>query len=176
MVVNKPTLYRDCSIGGKGPDVDKRLRGWSTGLIMLIVYIAALGLGIVNRANIGRQGVIFNRGMAFGLLAYAPSWSLAVVSALAMAALVAAWWRWREYQTVLAIIFAGALANWTERLLWGGIVDFWRVPGYPFVFNLGDIAIRLGMIALVIQYWLLTRSVRTRSKGLAEVGREFKRR
>lgn len=140
----------------------ERARCWGTAGGAVLIYAAAVALGISRRPDIGREGVIFNHGVAFGLFAASPPWLLAGASALGLAALALAMWKFAAFRIPLAVIFAGALANWTERLWWGGIVDFWHIPGYPYTFNLADIAIRTGMLAVFIQY-VLARSGTRRS-------------
>lgn len=47
------------------------------------------------------------------------------------------------------LVFAGGLSNLIDRWLYGGVVDFIRLPLVP-VFNFADFAICLGVVLLIV--------------------------
>ena len=107
---------------------------------------------------------VHNYGISLGL-AQAQNdthrWLLVAVTA-AIAAGVAWWIRKEEQrgdQLALALILGGALGNIVDRVQFGYVVDFldlhfggWR-PFY--VFNVGDAAISIGVVILLLRAFLL---------------------
>ena len=107
---------------------------------------------------------VHNYGISLGL-AQATSdnqrWILVAVTA-AIAVGVAFWIRQEERrgdQLALAMILGGALGNIVDRVQFGYVVDFldlhfggWR-PFY--VFNVGDAAISIGVVILLLRAFLL---------------------
>jgi signal peptidase II len=110
-----------------------------------------------------------NRGVSLGLLSAGDSvgrWAL--VGLTALIALLVGWWMWRERRRddaiALALILGGALGNILDRTRFGYVVDFadlhfgeWR----PFlVFNVGDAAITIGVLLLLVRALLMRESRR----------------
>lgn len=90
----------------------------------------------------------------FRTLHVAPSaaWLL-VTASLALVGVLVAWFAARRKATALqhagyAMIVAGALGNVLDRAARGYVVDFIHVTHWP-VFNVADIAVVLGVLALV---------------------------
>lgn len=73
-----------------------------------------------------------------------------LVTALAVGFVLA---RWRQLVSLerlaAALVVGGAIGNFSDRLLRGHVIDFIHVEHWP-VFNVADIAISLGVVALVI--------------------------
>ncbi|MEI4473475.1 signal peptidase II [Frigidibacter sp. MR17.24] len=102
----------------------------------------------------------WNQGVNFGLLSNSAEiarWGL-VVLALAISAWVWIWIR-RGGQGRLArigagLLIGGAVGNVLDRVLYGAVADFLNMgfPGFsnPYSFNVADIAIFAGAIALVL--------------------------
>lgn len=105
-----------------------------------------------------------NRGVSLGLLSADSEvgrWLLVGMTA-AIATFVAIW-LWREKRrddsAALALILGGALGNIVDRIRFGYVVDFadlhfgeWR----PFlVFNVGDAAITVGVLLLLVRALLM---------------------
>lgn len=103
-----------------------------------------------------------NPGIAFGLLADAPSrglmlllvaGSLAVIAALAWM-LMAGHAGGKTAQTGLALILGGATGNLTDRILHGGVTDFFEVLLGTYhwpAFNVADSAITVGAALVVLE-------------------------
>lgn len=109
-----------------------------------------------------RLTLTYNRGAAFGL--HLGPWSRGLFIALTCVAL---WVLWSLYRAsaptararvlALASVTAGALGNLVDRVRSGrGVVDFidvgigaWRYP----TFNVADIAVSCGAVALAIVLW-----------------------
>ncbi len=105
-----------------------------------------------------------NRGVSLGLLsAETPTGRWLLVALTIAIALFVAIWLWRERRRddsfALALILGGALGNIVDRARYGYVVDFadlhfgeWR----PFlVFNVGDAAITIGVLLLLVRALLM---------------------
>jgi signal peptidase II len=100
-----------------------------------------LGVQLVN---------VRNRGIAFGL--FAGGGALVVIFAVAaLGALLIFFARHRDRPLVwlpTGLLIGGALGNLIDRTLDGAVTDFVDLPLWP-AFNLADVAITLGVIALL---------------------------
>lgn len=98
-----------------------------------------------------------NTDIAFNLLRWVPgdvrAPLLIVIGAVAILALGALLWRGRGTgwgQVGLALVLAGALGNYADRLARGYVVDFIHVTHWP-VFNVADILITVGGALVLLQ-------------------------
>jgi len=95
-----------------------------------------------------------NPGIAFGMLAAWPALATAV-SAAATAAVIAAAWLWSRdpwHGLGWGLVLGGALGNVADRWIGTappGVIDWIRVPFYPAVFNVADVAVRAGVLILL---------------------------
>jgi len=108
-----------------------------------------------------RLTLVENAGVSFGLFqSDAPwtRWALAAF-ALAVAAALALWVR-RADKTftgvALGLVIGGALGNFADRVRFGTVVDFVDVTAlhFPWVFNLADSAITIGIVLLLAESFL----------------------
>src|SRR5262245_10641617 len=118
---------------------------------------------------------VHNYGISLGLAqATSDSQRWILVGITAAIAVGVAWWIRKEEQRgdqlALAMILGGALGNIVDRVQFGYVVDFfdlhfgsWR-PFY--VFNVGDAAISIGVVILLLRAFLL----RDRHKQAAPEG------
>src|SRR5262245_47680638 len=107
---------------------------------------------------------VHNYGISLGLAqAQNDTHRWILVGVTAAIALGVAWWIRKEEQRgdqlALAMILGGALGNIVDRVQFGYVVDFldlhfgsWR-PFY--VFNVGDAAISIGVVILLLRAFLL---------------------
>ena len=102
--------------------------------------------------------LISNSGVAFGLGARVPLLWL-VVGALAVPALVIAVVYVPRGRIGLALMLGGAAGNLLSRLSSGHVTDFLQVWPWPAVFNVADVALRLGAIWVLVA-WLRPESTR----------------
>ena len=94
-----------------------------------------------------------NRGVAFGLFENGGA-VVGIVTAIALVALLTffAFNRSRPYAWVpTGMLIGGAVGNLIDRARGDGVTDFVKVPLWP-AFNVADIAITFGVLALV---WVL---------------------
>ncbi|MDP8915886.1 MAG: signal peptidase II [Pseudomonadota bacterium] len=102
--------------------------------------------------------MVWNRGVSFGLLQAQQDlarWGLAAFSAAVAVALVL--WARRVQRpllaTALGLIIGGAVGNLIDRVRFGAVADFIDVSGlgfFPWVFNVADSAITIGVLLLVL--------------------------
>ena len=105
-----------------------------------------------------------NRGISLGLLhadGELGRWLL--VGMTAVIAIGVAWWITREEkrgdQLALSLVLGGALGNIVDRVRFGYVVDFADLHFGAFrpflVFNVGDAAISIGVVILLLRAFLL---------------------
>jgi len=102
--------------------------------------------------------LVANPGVSFGFLRADKDiarWALVVFSLLVAALIV--YWARRGHRTLQALgyglIAGGAVGNAIDRARFGAVVDFidvQRLGFFPWVFNVADSAITVGVIALLL--------------------------
>ena len=111
--------------------------------------------------------MVYNQGVTFGLFraGNAAGQFLLAAIAIAVTAGLLVWLR-RAETTLIALclgaIAGGALGNVADRFRFGRVVDFIHLHAgawdpFPFVFNVGDSAIVLGVTALLLEGLLPSR-------------------
>ncbi|HEY0928020.1 signal peptidase II [Brevundimonas sp.] len=111
-----------------------------------------------------------NRGVSFGLFGDGSArWVLSVFSVVVAAGL--GWWALKADRrlliTAIGLIMGGAIGNVIDRIRFGYVVDFLDFSGtgvFPWVFNIADSAITVGVILLIIDSLLTDRAAKV---GLA---------
>jgi signal peptidase II len=91
-----------------------------------------------------------NSGVAFSMLSDG-GWLPTVIGLLAVAALLAFFFTHLSRPLVwlpTGLLLGGAAGNLVDRIRIGSVTDFIKLPHWP-AFNLADIAITVGVIALV---------------------------
>jgi len=106
----------------------------------------------------------YNRGAAFGIsIGNDPRWFFIPVTILAMVLLAYLLWKTdtqdRFRLLALSLVFSGALGNLIDRVRWNrGVVDFIGPINLGFmdwpIFNVADMAISCGAVALAISFWM----------------------
>jgi signal peptidase II len=145
------------------------------GLIMAALVLAAdqgskqwilLGLHLPDRPPVPvipgflDLAMVWNHGITFGLFQAGNGAGQVVLAGIALAVVLGllVWLRRAEHALIAASIGAiagGALGNVADRFRFGMVADFihvhWRgADPFPFVFNIGDSAIVLGVAALLL--------------------------
>jgi len=113
--------------------------------------------GSVDIAGPLRLTLVWNRGVSFGLFradAEMTRWILAAFS-LAVSLFLINWARKIERPRLaisVGLILGGAIGNLIDRVRWGAVCDFIDASAlhFPWVFNLADSAITIGVILLLI--------------------------
>lgn len=101
----------------------------------------------------------WNRGVTFGLLYNHQKFAPYLFALLALT--IVGWllrWLWRTRHRLagfgIGIIIGGALGNVIDRFRFGAVVDFIHVSFYPWVFNVADSAVVIGVGVLLLKSWL----------------------
>ncbi len=92
-----------------------------------------------------------NEGVAFGIDAGGKTLVIALI-ALALLGLVLYFARHTAKPLIwlpTGLLVGGALGNIVDRIRDGAVTDFLKIPAWP-AFNLADVAITLGVLALVL--------------------------
>ena len=124
-------------------------------------YWVVHGLGLPQLGKIEISGIfdltyVENRGASFGMLS-----GMRVILSLISAgvALVLAWWLGKITRPLaaagIASIIGGAIGNLYDRIAYGYVVDFLDFSGlyFPWVFNIADTAINVGIALLLYDAW-----------------------
>ena len=92
-----------------------------------------------------------NTGVAFSLLSGGGSLVVvvAVVALVALVAFVLTQGRRRLVWLPTGLLVGGAAGNLVDRLRDGAVTDFLKLPHWP-AFNVADVAITVGVVALVV--------------------------
>jgi signal peptidase II len=146
-----------------GDDRPRPVRVWARLGVLVVVVVAVdqLTKALV-RSGIERDervDVFFfvefvnvrNRGVAFGLLAGGQAWVLAFITVAVLALMVlfaVQAGRRPGIWLPVGLLIGGAAGNAVDRLREGAVTDFVDVPLWP-AFNLADVAITLGVLALL---------------------------
>jgi signal peptidase II len=121
------------------------------------------GLHLAERGQIPvlpifRLSMVMNRGVSYGLLRADNDLQrfLLVAAAAAVVAVLAFWVRQADrplFATAIGLVIGGALGNnLIDRVRIGQVVDFLDFSGlgFPWVFNVADSAITVGVVLLLI--------------------------
>lgn len=100
-----------------------------------------------------------NKGASFGMLAGGGGARvfLALLSITVAGFLIS--WLARIYRPLsaaaVALIIGGAIGNLVDRVAFGYVVDFFDFSGlfFPWVFNVADASINIGIALLVLDWW-----------------------
>lgn len=112
--------------------------------------------------------MVWNRGVSFGLLRAEEDltrWALVALSACISALLV--WWLLKAERKLSALsyglVIGGACGNILDRSIHGAVADFLDFSGlyFPYVFNVADAAITIGVIILLLDSFRKTETVPT---------------
>jgi signal peptidase II len=103
--------------------------------------------------------MVWNPGISYGLFPASSRWGMAALVILSLGAVAGLGrWLWGITSFSLGIgvglVIGGALGNLIDRLLYGRVADFFHFYGFGYdwyVFNIADIAITLGAIAILYE-------------------------
>jgi signal peptidase II len=136
--------------------------------------VSGLDLREIGRVNVLPPILNFtwveNRGVSFGLFGDGSArWMLSLFSIVVAGIL--GWWALRADRrlliTAIGLVMGGAVGNVIDRIRFGFVVDFIDFSGtgfFPWVFNIADSAITVGVILLILDSLLSERAAKV---GLA---------
>jgi signal peptidase II len=132
-------------------------------------------LDLPSRASVHVGGpfsltMVWNRGVSFGLLkaeADLMRWALVVFS-LGVASFLAVWAlkiERRLLSLAVGLVIGGAVGNAIDRARFGAVADFldFKALYFPWVFNVADSAITVGVILLLLDSYLSERQAKVRA-------------
>jgi signal peptidase II len=100
--------------------------------------------------------LIHNKGASFGMFSDYTS----VLTAISFVAIlfIVYLYRYTKPKTIVvqfgyALLLAGAIGNFNDRVWLGYVIDFIEFRWWPGIFNVADMEIRSGMIVLIILYF-----------------------
>lgn len=109
---------------------------------------------------------VLNNGFSFGMAGDGSwRWPLSVFS-IAVAAFLAVWATRTDRRLLISaigFIMGGALGNVIDRIRFGGVVDFIDFSGtgvFPWIFNVADAAINIGVLLLIIDTLMSERAAK----------------
>ncbi|WP_420472118.1 signal peptidase II [Brevundimonas sp. FT23042] len=116
--------------------------------------------------DIFRITFVANDGVSFGLFGDGSArWFLSVFSVIVAGFL--GWWAFRADRrlliTAIGLVMGGAIGNVIDRIRFGFVVDFLDFSGtgvFPWVFNIADSAITVGVVLLFVDSLLTERAAR----------------
>lgn len=115
----------------------------------LLPYIIVLGLivcfQVADYFSIWHLNFSINRNFIFG--AVAGLWALIILLNIVILVLFIAI---RRYQFGIGLILAGSLSNLLDRIFYGGVVDYLRLPFNFPEFNLADVSICFGAFLIIL--------------------------
>jgi signal peptidase II len=100
----------------------------------------------------------WNRGVSFSMFSASTAAGVAMLSLFEIVVIGAlAYWMWTATRRLLALglglVVGGALGNLIDRLIHGRVADFFDLHAFGhdfFACNLGDVAITLGVVVMVV--------------------------
>lgn len=106
---------------------------------------------------------VLNTGVSFGMFGGGEArWILSIFS-IGMAVALAVW-AYRANRCLLAaaigLVIGGAIGNVIDRVRFGGVVDFLDFSGtglFPWIFNIADSGITIGVALLILDSFLSER-------------------
>ncbi|HYG27154.1 MAG TPA: signal peptidase II [Caulobacteraceae bacterium] len=147
----------------------RKLSSLAYGLALITIVLDQLSKHwILNVFNLPAKGSVFvggpfsltmvwNKGVSFGLLKAEVDlvrWALVAFS-VGVAVFLAVWARKIErplLATAVGLVMGGAIGNAIDRARFGAVADFLDFKGlyFPWVFNIADSAITVGVILLLL--------------------------
>ncbi|MCP2678397.1 signal peptidase II [Maricaulaceae bacterium NA33B04] len=105
--------------------------------------------------------MVWNRGVSFGLFQAGSWWQIGILIAVSVGvSLMLAVWMMQAERRLQAISFGmiigGAIGNVIDRFAYGAVADFLDFSGlyFPYVFNVADAAISVGVALLVLDLFI----------------------
>ncbi len=103
--------------------------------------------------------MVWNPGVSYGLFPASSIWGTAFLVVVSLAAVAGlGYWLWGMTSLSLGIgvglVIGGALGNLIDRLVYGRVADFFHFYGFGYdwyVFNVADIAITFGAVAIIYE-------------------------
>jgi signal peptidase II len=132
--------------------LDQAVKAWVLGGLRLTTGVARAVWGPL------RLTLVENPGVSFGLFQSDASWTRWALAAFSLIVAIAlAFWARRADKPytglALGLIIGGAVGNFVDRVRTGVVIDFVDVTAlyFPWVFNVADSAITVGILLLLAE-------------------------
>jgi signal peptidase II len=150
--------------------VDQAVKAW-------VLYVFQLPeKGSVLITSFFSLTMVWNPGVSLGLFqaqSASGRWALTILT-LGIAGFVA-WWLWREDKKPMALslglVLGGAAGNIVDRIVYGSVADFLHVHFFPWVFNVADAAISVGVALLLAFSFVYERREKAEAAAAADADR-----
>lgn len=121
-----------------------------------ITSMMEVGQSIPLINNLLHLTYVRNPGAAFGILPYQTL--LFIIITIVVIVAIIYYYRLiarnhRLLRFALALQLGGALGNLIDRVRTGYVIDFFDFKIWPFIFNVADSAIVIGILLFLIAYW-----------------------
>ncbi|MBI4185650.1 signal peptidase II [Candidatus Berkelbacteria bacterium] len=130
--------------------------------MQLLIGFAVILLDQFSKWLLVDQGV-FNQGIGWGFLAAQPVLSLLIVGVASIGVIAWVVRMWQSWGTVERLggmlLLSGLFSNTFDRLVRGAVVDPLTIGSWFPHFNLADCAIVVGLIVLLVQSSISTRTI-----------------
>jgi signal peptidase II len=114
--------------------------------------------------------MVWNKGVSFGLFRGEAEWVRWALTGFSLVvAIVIAVWARKVQRPLLGwsfgLIMGGAVGNMIDRIRFGAVADFldFQALKFPWVFNIADSAITVGVVLLLIDTWLSDRDAKSKA-------------
>ena len=114
--------------------------------------------------------MVWNQGVSFGLFRGEAEWVRWALTGFSLVvAIVIAVWARKVTRPLLGwsfgLIMGGAVGNMIDRIRFGAVADFldFQALKFPWVFNIADSAISIGVVLLLIDTWRSDRDAKSRA-------------
>lgn len=115
-----------------------------------IIFFGIILLDQASKLLAKKLGVVLiNRGISFGVLIN--FYVVALLTVLSLCLLIILWYFKKMWNVGLILITSGGIGNLIDRLFYGGVEDFIKLPFIP-LFNLADMAICMGAVLAVVDF------------------------
>lgn len=92
--------------------------------------------------------MILNTGASFGL-----NFPMLVMVSMLLLVVVGIVWWWEKKAWGWGLVMLGGGLNLFERMMWGGVRDYWRIPMTSIYNNINDYLIAIGVVQLIWYIW-----------------------
>lgn len=115
-----------------------------------------------------------NHGMSFGMMEGA-RWIFVIFTAVAMVVMIYLLFRNKNekkmYYISIALIIGGGVGNMIDRILYGYVIDYFRVSFFPPICNFADYCIVIGAVLLAVYILFFSSFFKTeKTKNAEKIG------
>ncbi|HEX8923972.1 MAG TPA: signal peptidase II [Patescibacteria group bacterium] len=115
--------------------------------VALLICGIALNIGMHLLLSASTAGPIVNQGISFNQIF--PGITLVNLGLSGMLL----YWFWQAPNWGTGLMISGALSNLFDRIVRGGVVDYWKIPATGIFNNINDWLIAAGVVILIKNLW-----------------------